>query len=275
MTLKGLSGDAWDVYTGKNVPSSVSHLVGADMANERLRAAMNRAGVSVTELATYTENDAKTVSRWLGGRVPHPRTRFKIAKRLREDEEFLWPGASRPTSGAPDTSGVVQFYPTRGLVPPTLWDRLLEQATTEIGFLVYVGMFLTEKPKLLPQIRAKAQAGARVRLMFGEPGCNAVIQRSEDENIGRNTISAKIEHALSYFKALAGEPGVEIRTHTTVLYNSIYIFDRDMIVNPHIYGKTAPHAPALHLRRTGLDDPFDTYANSFEQVWQTAKPIFT
>ncbi|MEH1124436.1 XRE family transcriptional regulator [Micromonospora sp. CPCC 206061] len=245
------------------------------MANERLRAAMDRAGVSVTELATYTENDAKTVGRWLGGRVPHPRTRFKVAKRLREDEEFLWPGANRPASGDSDAAGIVQFYANRGLIPPTLWDRLFEQATVEIGILVYVGMFLTEKPKLLPQLRAKAQAGTRIRLIFGEVGCPAVIQRSTDENIGRNTISAKIEHALSYFKLLDGQPGVEIRTHDTVLYNSIYIFDRDMIVNPHVYGKTAPHAPALHLRRTGLDDPFDTYASSFEHVWQTAKPAFT
>jgi hypothetical protein len=134
-------------------------------------------------------------------------------------------------------------------------------------------MFLTEKPKLVQQLRTKARNGVRVRMMFGQSGCEAVVQRSKDEGIGANTISAKIEQALAYFNSLVDEAGIEIRTHTTVLYNSIYVFDRDMIVNPHIYGKTAPHAPALHLRRTGPDDLFDTYLNSFEQVWHAATPL--
>ena len=42
-------------------------------------------------------------------------------------------------------------------------------------------------------------------------------------------------------------------------------------VNPHVYGFSAPHAPALHLRRLSAGDLFDTYAQSFEKVWATAK----
>jgi transcriptional regulator with XRE-family HTH domain len=272
VTPQGVCSDAWDVYSGENVPL-VLGLVGAEMANDRLRVAMARAGISVAELATYTENDAKTVSRWLGGRVPHPRTRFRIAKRLREDEEFLWPGASKLAEGSTGDGGVVQLYPNRNQVPPMLWDRLLSQASHEIGILVYVGMFMTEKPDLLAHLRSNAQGGARIRLLFGEPGCDAVEQRSEDEGIGRHTISAKIHHALAYFAPVGDEPGVEIRKHETVLYNSIYIYDREMIVNPHVYGKIAPHAPALHLRSTEAGDLFSVYADSFDAVWRTAKPL--
>jgi len=61
------------------------------MANERLRAAMERHSVAVNELATLTEKDPKTVSRWLGGRVPHPRQRFLVAKKLKKTRSSFGP----------------------------------------------------------------------------------------------------------------------------------------------------------------------------------------
>ncbi|MGH3942997.1 MAG: hypothetical protein ACRDTG_31120 [Pseudonocardiaceae bacterium] len=44
-----------------------------------------------------------------------------------------------------------------------------------------------------------------------------------------------------------------------------------MIVNPHVYGIPAPHAPALHLRWPSAGTLFETYAQSFDRVWETAK----
>lgn len=44
-----------------------------------------------------------------------------------------------------------------------------------------------------------------------------------------------------------------------------------MIVNPHVYGLTAPLAPALHLRRLSAGSLFETYGQSFDTVWGTAK----
>jgi hypothetical protein len=59
-----------------------------------------------------------------------------------------------------------------------------------------------------------------------------------------------------------------------VLYNSIYRFDDEMIVNPHVYGKVASHAPALHLHlhlhRLSAGDLFTTYEDSFTAVWEGA-----
>ncbi len=243
------------------------------MANERLRAAMARGHVSVTELATYTERDPKTVSRWLAGRVPHPRTRYLIAKRLKEDEEFLWPGANRGSANADaGVTEIVAAYPHRAAVPSGLWDRLLEQAKTYVDVLVYVGMFMTEKPHLLTTLRQKALAGTRIRLLLGDRESPAVIQRSLDEGIGRHTISAKIDHAVAFFRPLADVRGVTIRVHHTTLYNSVYRFDDEMILNPHVYGKIAAHAPALHLRRLRAGDLFTVYEDSFATVWDGAKP---
>ncbi|MGC4902608.1 hypothetical protein ACLQ2Y_25095 [Micromonospora echinospora] len=39
-------------------------------------------------------------------------------------------------------------------------------------------------------------------------------------------VSAKIDHANAFFRPLRGVAGVEVRSQSTVLYNSIYRFDR-------------------------------------------------
>jgi hypothetical protein len=68
-------------------------------------------------------------------------------------------------------------------------------------------------------------------------------------------------------------PTVEIRLHTTVLYNSLYRADDEMLVNSHVYGTAAAQAPILHLRHHGDGDLFDTYANSFERVWSASNAL--
>jgi hypothetical protein len=79
---------------------------------------------------------------------------------------------------------------------------------------------------------------------------------------------------LTFYNRLRGTPGVAIRLHGTTLYNSIYRFDDEMLVNVHVYGFPAAHAPVLHLRRLAGGDLFDTYAESFERVWSTAIDAF-
>ncbi len=113
------------------------------MANERLRAAMERGRVSIVELATYTEKDAKTVGRWLSGRVPHPRTRYMVAKRLKEDEEFLWPGANKESSDPMGAGAeIVASYPYRSDFPTSAWWRLITRANRQIDLLGYTLYFL-------------------------------------------------------------------------------------------------------------------------------------
>lgn len=45
-----------------------------------------------------------------------------------------------------------------------------------------------------------------------------------------------------------------------------------MIINTHVYGFQGAHAPSLHLRRLSAGDLFETYSESFEAVWNPAKP---
>jgi hypothetical protein len=243
------------------------------MKNERLRDSMHSKGFTASRLAEEMGVDPKTVERWITqGRVPYPKYRHAICARLREKETYLWPSLLTAARVAKvNESELVAFYSHRSVVPDDLWGRLFAQSASNIDILVYVGMFLTENTTLLADLTQKAEAGASIRLLFGDRDSPAVIQRSTDEKIGPHTISAKIDHALAHFTPLAAVPGVEIRRHGTVLYNSIYRFDDEMIVNPHVYGKIASHAPALHLRRLVAGDLFEMYADSFDAVWTEAK----
>lgn len=130
-----------------------------------------------------------------------------------------------------------------------------------------------EDSAAISALRRKAGAGVRVRLLFGDRDSAAVVRRSLEEGIGEGTISAKIDHALASFRPLADVAGVTIRVHGTTLYNSVYRFDDEMIVNSHVFGKIAAHAPAFHLRRLRAGDLFTVYEDSFAAVWDGARPV--
>lgn len=75
-----------------------------------------------------------------------------------------------------------------------------------------------------------------------------------------------------YLDELRGIHGIEIRTHGTPLYNSIYRFDDDMLVNTHTYGSLTGQNPVLHLRRLDGGLMGENYMRWFERVWSQARP---
>ncbi|MFC5054864.1 DUF5919 domain-containing protein [Saccharothrix xinjiangensis] len=244
------------------------------MPNQRLRDSLLRNGFDLNAVAKATGVDPKTVERWINqNRTPYPRHRRAIAAMVRESESYLWPDALAPDAKKEITkSEVVQVYPHRHSVPQELWSHLIAQARMNISVLVYSGIFLTDDPTLIKTLRAKAEAGVKIRLLLGDPASREVARRSEEEGIGRGTLAAKVRNAHAFFKPLADTDHAEIRCHRTTLYNSIYRFDDEMLVNTHVHGFMAAHAPVLHLRRLSGGDLFETYAESFQGVWDDAKP---
>lgn len=244
------------------------------MANERLRDALMRNRLDLADVARRTGVDPKTVERWITqGRVPYPRHRRTIATLVHETETYLWPDANTPERTAEiGGSEIVKVYPHRYNVPVDMWEHLINEANEHIEILIYSGMFLTDNPAFIKKLRAKSKAGAKVRILIGDPANRAVARRSDEEGIGKGVLASKARNALAFFRPLAEVDGVAIRTHGTTLYNSIYRFDDDMLVNTHVYGFMAAHAPLLHLRRLGGGDLFETYSESFDKVWNTAKP---
>ncbi|MET8872114.1 hypothetical protein [Nocardia sp. NPDC004604] len=102
------------------------------------------------------------------------------------------------------------------------------------------------------------------------PSCFAT---TAEEQIGKGAIAAKIRNVLAFFRPVIGESGIEFRLHKTNLYNSIYRFDDEMIVNMHVYRRMAPQAPAMHLRQLSGGSLFTVYAESFEEVWKSSKIV--
>lgn len=237
--------------------------------NERLRRAMLRRGLDVASLADSAEVSTKSVERWLSEKgVPYPRTRYRVAAILQEDESYLWPQAvdKASLSGAE----LVSTWPRRQDVPKHLWTELLRQAERNVDYLAYAGLFLTEEhPEWIPLLEQKAASGVRVRLLVGDPHGAQLRARDDEKSIGGG-VAGRVAAVLAYYRPLAGR--ADIRLHDTPLYNSIYRFDDEMIVNSHVYGILAAYTPTMHIRR--VDGAyFNTYLESFERVWASARPL--
>jgi hypothetical protein len=120
-------------------------------------------------------------------------------------------------------------------------------------------------------LRDRACAGVRVRMLFGDPDSPTVAARDETGGIGEG-LAVKVRNSIALFRPMLSEPGVEMRLHRTVLYNSIYCADDQLLVSTHIYGIMADNAPVLHLRKIPGGEMASTYLDSFERVWDTAVP---
>ncbi|MGW5416675.1 DUF5919 domain-containing protein [Actinomadura geliboluensis] len=239
--------------------------------NDLLRRALADARLSEAGVAARLGVDPKTVHRWVAGRVPYPRHRTRIAALVGRDEAELWPQlAVADVQAEPPTIDVLATYPHRWAVPRLVWQQLFQGARDEIGILAYAGLFLAEDMGIMRTLAERARDGVPVRILLGDPAGTCVAERGSDEGVGES-MAAKIRNALVHYRALQDVDGVEIRSHDTVLYNSIYRADGDLLINPHAYGIAAAQAPVLHLRKVEDGDTASTYLESFEMVWTSGR----
>ncbi|MFC8825552.1 XRE family transcriptional regulator [Streptomyces sp. NPDC057137] len=244
------------------------------MPNERLRVAMTSRGWTHTDLANATGVDPKSVERWVNlGRTPRRVTALRAAEALKEDVHALWPTLRQPRTARAVSPELVALYDQRADLPVSVFAELLAQARRRIDVLVYAAVFLHEAyPRLNDLLRERAAAGCTVRIAIGDADSANVRQRGQEERFGHG-IESRCRLALMHYRPLVGVPGVELRTHSTTLYNSLYRADDQALVNAHVWGINAYGAPVWHLRRTDGGSMFDTYAQSFDAVWETAQPV--
>jgi transcriptional regulator with XRE-family HTH domain len=243
--------------------------------NERLRAALLQRGATLDDLAEQVGVDRKTAERWVTqGREPYRRNRYTIASFLNVDEVYLWPDAlPREQVAVASASEIVGVYPHRSEVPRELWQRLFGEAESEIGVLVFSGSFLSEDSGIKRIFADRARAGVRIRMLLGHPESSVVTERGEDEGVGSQGQVVRTLNALALYRPIRNLDGIEFRFHRTVLYNSIFRGDDDLLVNTHIYGTPAAAAPAWHLHRVPGGEIASAYMESFERVWDSAEPI--
>jgi transcriptional regulator with XRE-family HTH domain len=243
------------------------------MPNHRLRNALIASETSQAQLAEAVDVDPKSVERWITqDRLPHPTTRAKVAKLLRFDETYFWPTLlDSENSRAASQAELVQLWPSRNAVPEEIWRSLFAQADEQIDILVYSGGFLIEAYGLVEIIERKSAEGVSFRILLGDPRCEQVRIRGEDE--GLSTMPERCRSTAEYLATVAALPDVDIRLHQTVLYASQYRFDDSALINNHTYGEWAAQSPVLHLINVPGGHLFEYYNNAFERVWDTGHSI--
>ena len=79
-----------------------------------------------------------------------------------------------------------------------------------------------------------------MRLLLGDPSGKHLASRDGERRIGGG-VTGRVAAVLTHYAPLSDV--VEIGLHDTPLYNSIYRFDDQLLVNTHVYGLLAAHTP--------------------------------
>lgn len=246
------------------------------MTNERLRAAIQAAGMTIAQLSESVGVDPKTVERWIAtDRVPHRTHRQSVAVIVGQDEVFLWPSTlSEARTQSASAAEFVALHPSRGGIPAGTWTSLIEQARESIDLLAYAASFLHDSVDgFAERLSEKARRGVQIRLLFADPQSAAVKRRGDEEGIG-HLLAARCQLSWAYYSPLLTSAGVKARQHDETVYSSIFRFDEVLFANTHTLGAAASHSPVLHIHRVPGGRLFTTYMDdSFERTWNRAKDI--
>ncbi len=246
--------------------------------NDRLREAMEHAGVTADHLAEVVGVDPKSVWRWTNKGVVPRRVGLKarVADVLGVTETELWPASPRGRPLTEDrevTEEVAAVWAHRADAPKARWWAILSEAEASIDLLGYAMQFLPEDHSRLDRMLIdKAGSGCQVRIALADPDSPYVSERDEEEGLG-GTFPDRIRTTIDHFEPLFGVDGIDLRFHQTRMYNSVFRGDDEMFVTPHLFGLKGYRAPLLHIRRLADDGVFDGFLAHFERVWALSTPI--
>ncbi len=202
---------------------------------------------------------------------PLAKHRTLISRRLGENEDYLWPTTA--VSSAGDAIGeLVNAFAYRSDAPNSLWWALISRAERQVDVQGYTLYFLTlQHPELIPALIAKCDTGLRVRAAIGDPEPAHVAYRDTEEQTPL-TLGVRIQTTLDTWQPILRHPNFELRFQDVPLYNSVFRFDDEMLVTPHLYATPGSRAPMLHLRRLWSGGIFDRFAGHFETIWSVSQP---
>jgi transcriptional regulator with XRE-family HTH domain len=255
-------------------PNGQTHT--APRTNHALAKRMREKGFTEAGLATAAGVDTKTVGRWVRGEsLPQAANGRRAANALDDDPLTLWPDVF-PTMRPPGTGTVpVSIYGSRADIPVTVWTELFGGASEAIDILVYGGTFLFDGvPRFRKTLTTATERGVVVRFIIGDPDSAVVAQRGAEEQIG-TTLAGRCQMTLALLQPLVGTAALQIRTHSTPLYTSMFRADDTLIANPHLYGAPASDNPAIVIRRHDAPELWHDHQAAFERVWDTGRPIQT
>nr|WP_269858906.1 helix-turn-helix transcriptional regulator [Streptomyces sp. RPT161] len=245
--------------------------------NRALRSAMESAGLSPRQLALQVGVSTKTVERWMADSelIPHARNREDASQVLGVEAYMLWPKAVTDRLKIGNDREIVHSYPYRSACPSTVWADLIASATHELFFAGYTNYFLwTQQPAFAATLRAKAATGCRIRFLLGNPDCEVTRQREEIEDVPL-TVSTRIRITLGELAKIGSVDGMDTRFSATEdaashIALSVFLFDSEALVTPHLARLVGHDSPLLHLRRHSEQGLFDRFAGHAEEIWSRA-----
>ncbi|MFB8174135.1 XRE family transcriptional regulator [Kitasatospora purpeofusca] len=244
------------------------------LLNNELRQAMAEARLTPRQLAGRIGVTPKTVERWVADAslVPHQKNQTDACAALGVDEQVIWPNAVRAAIKTGPDREVLATYPYRSACPRSVWGQLIEGSEKEIFLAGYTNYFVwLEQPELHRTLRRKAESGCRVRFLLGDPESETTSQRERIEDVAL-TVSTRIRITLENLAKLSGVEGVEVRfssaddgaNHVGL---SVFRFDNDALVTPHLARVVGHDSPMLHLRKCQARGIFDRFADHAEELW--------
>jgi hypothetical protein len=242
--------------------------------NMALRRAMDEKPTTPRRLAAHLGVAPKTVERWLADaeNVPHPRNRADASEYLGVAEEMLWPRAVKTAVKTGPDREIVSVYPYRSACPTTVWGQLIADAKKDLLFAGYTNYFLfTQQPAFHLTLRKKVEAGVRIRFLLGDPDGAVTRQREQIEDVALS-VSTRIRIAQENLAKVGDLPGLETRfsspedamNHVSL---SVFRFDEDALVTPHLARLVGHDSPMMHLRRREDNGMFDRFAEHAEELW--------
>ncbi|MEU8911859.1 hypothetical protein [Streptomyces nigrescens] len=185
----------------------------------------------------------------------------------------LWPKSVRSHVKTGHDREIIAAYPFRSAAPTSLWGSLIDGASQNLAFAGYTNYFLWQQhPRLGARLKAKADAGARIRFLVGDPESDVTRKREEVEGVPL-TVSTRIKITLDALEKMGDCRGVEARFSDQHIALSVFQFDDQMLVTPHIASLLGDESPMLHLRRLEDDGLYDRFASHVTALWESARPV--
>ncbi|MEC3993844.1 XRE family transcriptional regulator [Actinacidiphila sp. DG2A-62] len=210
--------------------------------------------------------------------VPHARNRVDASSVLGVNEEMLWPQAVKDRVKTGTDREIVQTYPYRSACPSTTWGELISGAAEEVFFAGYTNYFLwLEQPNFAATLVEKMKAGVRVRFLLGDPDAEVTRSRERVENVALS-VSTRIRITLENVQKIGSHERLEVRCSAPDdaaghIALSVFRFDRDALVTPHLARLVGHDSPLIHLRKAMDGCMFDRFADHAEELWSAAVPL--
>ncbi|MFF9646567.1 DUF5919 domain-containing protein [Kitasatospora aureofaciens] len=194
------------------------------------------------------------------------------------DDEMLWPAGVRSRVKTGHDKQVFAVYPYRSACPTSVWGKLIDDSTSELVFSGYTNYFFwPQQPDFSNTLRRKADQGCRIRFLLGNPESETTRHRERVEGVAL-TVSTRIRMTLEELAKLGALPGLEARfsaaedgpNHVSL---SVFRFDADAMVTPHLASVVGHDSPLMHLRRGEPGGLFDRFSDHVEELWDRGLPI--